>query len=106
MATKDDADFITPEKLIYALNNFSDKALKHWGIERQMIKTCEELSELSVVLLKNVHAIPQGLENEMAIIDEIADVIIMVHQLKSFFGVHAINEHILKKIERAEKRIK
>ena len=45
----------------------------------QMIKCCEELSELSTAIL---HHVNKG-ENHEAILEEMADVYIMLEQLKS-----------------------
>lgn len=49
-----------------------------YGSKAQMIKCCEELSELSTAIL---HHINKG-ENHKAILEEMADVYIMLEQLK------------------------
>lgn len=50
-----------------------------YGSRAQMIKCCEELSELSTAIL---HHVNKG-ENHKAILEEMADVYIMLEQLKS-----------------------
>ena len=50
-----------------------------YGSKAQMIKCCEELSELSTAIL---HHVNKG-ENHEAILEEMADVYIMLEQLKS-----------------------
>ena len=50
-----------------------------YGSRAQMIKCCEELSELSTAIL---HHVNKG-ENNEAILEEMADVYIMLEQLKS-----------------------
>ncbi len=50
-----------------------------YGSRAQMIKCCEELSELSTAIL---HHVNKG-ENHEAILEEMADVYIMLEQLKS-----------------------
>ena len=49
-----------------------------YGSKAQMIKCCEELSELSTAIL---HHVNKG-ENHEAILEEMADVYIMLEQLK------------------------
>ena len=53
--------------------------LNAYGSRAQMIKCCEELSELSTAIL---HHVNKG-ENHEAILEEMADVYIMLEQLKS-----------------------
>lgn len=78
-------------------------ALEHYGNIPQVDIAIEEMSELIKELLKN----RRGEENRSMIADEMADVYIMLEQLKFIFG---INETELKvnaefKIQRLKNRI-
>lgn len=54
------------------------------GFEKQVLKTVEELGELSHELLKNIN---DKKENINDIISEIADVEIMIHQIKILYNL-------------------
>ena len=58
-------------------------ALNHYGNRPQVDMAIEEMSELTKELLKN----RRGEENRSMIADEMADVYIMLEQLKFIFGV-------------------
>lgn len=78
-------------------------ALEYYGNEPQVDVAIEEMSELIKELLKK----RRGKENRSMIADEMADVYIMLEQLKFIFG---INENELKvnaefKIQRLKNRI-
>ena len=78
-------------------------ALEHYGNNPQVDIAIEGMSELIKELLKN----RRGEENRSMIADEMADVYIMLEQLKFIFG---INETELKvnaefKIQRLKNRI-
>lgn len=78
-------------------------ALEHYGNNSQVDIAIEEMSELIKELLKN----RRGEENRSMIADEMADLYIMLEQLKFIFG---INETELKvnaefKIQRLKNRI-
>ena len=78
--------------------------LAHYDSKAQMVKCCEELSELNVAILKYVN----GLGSSDAVLDEIADVYIMLEQLKAImpFGMNIIDEMIDYKLDRQLKRIR
>ena len=72
--------------------------LKHFGHETQVDKTLEELCELD-------EALRFGNLNE--IIGELADVEIMIEQIKESYGVQShVDKTIDIKIERTQQRIK
>ena len=78
-------------------------ALEYYGNNPQVEVAIEEMSELIKELLKN----RRGKENRSMIADEMADVYIMLEQLKFIFG---INETELRvnaefKIQRLKNRI-
>lgn len=74
-----------------------------YGSKAQMIKCCEELSELSTAILQHIN---KG-ENHKAILEEMADVYIMLEQLKYMlpFDEAALEGQIEFKLTRQIKRI-
>lgn len=74
-------------------------AIKYFGEQQQLIKTSEECSELIKACLKN------DIEN---IIEEVADVTIMVEQLRlmSFWNEDKFQKILRYKINRLNSRIK
>ena len=79
--------------------------LDHYGIERQKAKTIEELAELIVAIQKNLLSDTDSLSRE--VLEEIADVQIMILQLLSYAGEFSkVYEIMDRKIERQLNRIK
>lgn len=82
--------------------------IEHYGVENQILKTCEELTELQAELLKG-----HNKHNSFAkfrvddIQNEMADVLIMLEQLKIIFNIDdfSIDYGISYKINRQLKRI-
>ena len=84
------------------------KAINTYGVENQMIKTVEELSELSQALCKILTSKFTDDNSEIFenIFEEIADVEIMLEQCKIMFQCDKeVNKWKQKKIERLEKRL-
>lgn len=91
------------------------KAINTYGVENQMIKTVEELSELSQALCKSLIRLNYtkekiSLEDDLKSVDnifeEMADVEIMLEQCKIMFQCDKeVNKWKQKKIERLERRI-
>ena len=85
------------------------KAIDTYGVENQIIKTVEELSELSQALCKFLSK--SKTESDRYIVDniceEIADVEIMLEQCKMIFyeSENKINDYKKKKIKRLERRL-
>ena len=77
------------------VNPVLKRALETWGEQAQMMMVVEEMSELMKEILKNVN---RKKDNIAEIIEETADVEIMLEQLKE-------NYHIAEKVEayKAEK---
>ena len=65
--------------------NVYERALKTWGKEPQMLQVIEEMSELTKEILKNVN---RKKDNIDALIEETADVEIMLEQLKYCYNIH------------------
>jgi|694.fasta_scaffold02291_30 hypothetical protein len=80
------------------------KAPLYLGHHSQLTKALEELAELQLILARYNHEPARYLSAE-PIIDEIADVAIMNHQLACMFGYAAVSERIDFKIERLKKLI-
>lgn len=69
---------MTNEKEIYK------RALKNWGKTAQMLMVVEEMSELTKEILKNIN---RNKDNLAQIIEEAADVEIMLGQLKCCYDI-------------------
>lgn len=88
---------INREQLLFIINTY--------GVRPQEDIAIEELSELQKAILK--HRRYGNKETEQAIIDEIADVSIMLEQLKIIYSCSKeVEERIDYKIDRQIKRIK
>ena len=87
------------------------KAINTYGVENQMIKTVEELSELSQALCKSLIRLNYtkekiSLESVDNIFEEMADVEIMLEQCKIMFQCDKeVSAWKNKKIERLERRL-
>ena len=81
------------------------KAIDKWGVESQVIMAYEEMSELMQALSKNY----RGVKNVENIREEIADVEIMMGQLRVMFdavdGGETIDEIKTRKLERLEELV-
>lgn len=88
-------------------NNLYKRAIAQWGKPLQMIMALEEMAELQKELTKNM----RGKDNKVAICEEIADVDIMLGQLKVMFDGQELKDgtvvEIAKKIklERLERML-
>jgi len=86
---------MTEEKSIY------ERAIEKWGIETQIKMCIEELSELIQVLIKYGRKINGSNRNDIA--EEIADVELMIEQMKVAFNIHKdVEEWKHEKIQRLE----
>ena len=84
-------------------HNVIEMAIESYGHTPQKIVAMEELSELIKEISKDLRG--QGkIEN---ILEEMADVIVMLEQLKVMYGltIYDIQEAVDKKLERLEKRL-
>jgi len=79
----------------------SKRYLEFFGKNFEISKTMEEMSELIQALCK--YQINQG--NADNIIEEIADVLLMISQLSYIFGNDLVKEKIKVKLARLEERI-
>lgn len=79
-----------------------EKALQTWGARNQIMMAIEEMSELTKELCKHF----RGRENMEEIADEIADVTIMLEQLRLIFGLNEeVCAHMDMKVLRLQARL-
>ncbi len=79
------------------------RALRVWGKEPQMLQVIEEMSELIKEILKNVN---RKKDNVDAIIEETADVEIMLGQLKCCYGIEdKVRTYKAEKLKTIDKRL-
>ena len=82
-----------------------NKILEHHGFENQLFKTVEELSELTTAIVQYYNKGP-GESRLMGVQEEIADVYIMLEQVrKQFMSQCELAELIEHKLERECSRI-
>ena len=72
------------------------KTIKKWGKEAQYDQMMEECAELTVAL----QHFRRGKIDQNAVIDEIADVTLMLGQLTWMFGAERVEESVQKKIKK------
>ena len=79
------------------------RALHTWGEQAQMMMVVEEMSELMKEILKNVN---RGKDNLAEIIEETADVEIMLEQLKENYQIaDKVEAYKSEKIKLIERRL-
>lgn len=77
-------------------------ALRKWGVGLQTMMAVEEMSELT----KEICKIKRGKMDLDALADEIADVTIMLEQLREIYGLNdAVCDHMDAKILRLQSRV-
>lgn len=79
------------------------KAVAKWGKQAQLLMVLEEMSELQKEILKNIN---RGKDNLDDIIDETADVEIMLEQMKYIYGIHSeVEKRIPVKLQKVKVRL-
>lgn len=76
----------------------------HYGVENQKYKACEEMAELIQVLMKT-ETEKIDFSHFENIIDELADVCIMIEQLRFLFGEVDVDNRIVAKLNRQLERM-
>lgn len=84
------------------MENTYEKAVEHFGKVPQMVKAIEEMGELSTEIARNIIGV--YLDDEK-MIDEVADVTIMMKQLAIIFGEKAVEDRIEFKLTRLKGRM-
>ena len=83
--------------------NTYERALKTWGKEPQMLQVIEEMSELTKEILKNVN---RHKDNISELIEETADVEIMLEQLKYCYNIRKeVEDYKAQKLLKINKRL-
>ena len=79
------------------------RALETWGETAQMLMVIEEMSELTKEILKNIN---RHKDNISEIIEETADVEIMLEQLKICYDIEAeVEKYKAAKVLKIEQRL-
>ena len=79
-----------------------EKAINTWGINAQIAMVFEESAELQKELCKNL----RGEENRIKIAEEIADLEIMLDQMKQYFNIEdGVEKYKQFKLKRLEERL-
>lgn len=91
--------------IMHDLHSICQKAVELWGVESQVLMAMEEAGELVQALSKYIRYNRQAVDG---LVEEIADVEIMIEQLKQILGatryeIEAVKEY---KIRRLAERIK
>ena len=100
---------ILTEKTRIRLEVLTYSALKAWGEHAQTELAAEECIELAHACLKmNRRSIGNSSQRWAQMVEEIADVVLMIEQLQTAYGIddQTIEEMALGKIARTENRIK
>lgn len=78
------------------------RAIERYGCEAQLKMVLEEMSELQ----KEICKFWRGKDNKEQIADEVADVEIMLAQLKMIFGIETeVKQHMQRKVKRLAVRL-
>lgn len=81
-----------------------DNAIATWGKKPQLLVLLEEFSELQKEVLKNIN---RDKDNLTEIIDETADVLIMMEQLQRLYNIkEPVQQRIIEKLKRVEQRLR
>ncbi|MBK6546415.1 MAG: hypothetical protein IPG12_14255 [Saprospiraceae bacterium] len=82
-----------------------NKAIETWGVAAQLDMVIEECMELALALQKLKRLRGDMVQKEKNVIDEIADVKIMIKQAEKMFGSELVNERVDFKMNRLSERI-
>ena len=78
-------------------------AIDTYGKDAQLWMVIEEMSELAKEICKH----ERGRENKDQIADEVADVTIMLEQVKMIFGISdEVERHLIEKVNRLKNRLR
>lgn len=89
------------ERIDEATRAILRRALEHYGGREQHDKATEEMGELTVALARY----RDGRGSAEQVIDELADVAVMIAQLAELYGREAVDERIGHKLARLKRRI-
>lgn len=86
-------------------NNLLNKAIEMWGNDAQLEMIIEECIELALAIQRLKRKKGDSEQKIADVIDEIADVKIMVRQGELIFGSEAVNERVDFKMKRLVKKL-
>ncbi len=78
------------------------RALEAWGVDAQMFMMMEEAGELITALAQ----LRRGRVEEDAVIDEVADALVVALQMREMIGPEKVDARLHKKVKRLQKRLK
>lgn len=79
------------------------RALKDWGKEPQMMQVIEEMAELTKEILKNIN---RKKDNIAELVEETADVEIMLGQLKCCYNIEQkVDDYKKSKMQKISERL-
>lgn len=85
------------------MTNVHERSLRMWGKEAQMMQAVEEMSELIKELMKNINRKRDNLDD---IIEETADVEVMLEHIKYCYDIEKqVADVKVKKIEKLTKKL-
>ncbi len=79
-------------------------AAEHWGIDAQITMMIEEAAELIKALCKYKRDKDKSILDY--VIEEIADVELMIQQMRCLFGAKEVDEYMMVKLEHLERRLR
>ena len=83
-----------------------EKAIKHYGVENQIMQSIEEIAELIQAISKCIRY-KDDIEARNNLVEEVEDVLIMIDQLKIIMDIkdYELECYRQYKLERLERRI-
>ncbi len=85
------------------MTDIYETAIQAWGKNAQLLVLLEEMSELQKEVLKNINRDKDNLDN---LVDETADVLIMLEQLQRIYNIKkAVQNRIPAKLEKVRARL-
>lgn len=90
-----------PNRYQLGIDPVAEKAVEHFGPRAQIIKAIEEMGELSAALARGLN----NIGTVEAVIEEIADVTIMMRQLRFIYGPERVDAEIERKLARLVRRM-
>lgn len=82
-----------------------EQAIQQWGVEAQTEMIQEECIELALAIQKLKRRRGDNMQKLEAVIDEIADVKIMIKQAEKIFDKEAIDKRVVFKMNRLKERL-
>lgn len=100
--------FAGASKMMLDGESIMQQAIKTYGVQAQCDVAVEEMAELTKAIMK-IRRVADDYEKAQPVLDnlleEIADVDIMIDQLKIMWGPREVEEYRRKKLERLERRL-